>query len=104
MIICIVSVIAVVYLIICLIIIGILNHAKAGATPCGIPIWDWLMLYFCIPIVFICLAVPVLCCLKCQSLPCVVGWFAMGIWLALIYVAFIIIYGYMLFFREDNTC
>lgn len=65
MIVCVASILGTISIIISLVIIGVLNHAKAGAQPCGIPIWDWLMLYFAIAPIFLLLILPTLCCLKC---------------------------------------
>ena len=104
LVVCIFSVVGVLVLVICLIIIGVLSHAKQVSQPCGIPIWDWLMLYFTIAPLAILLLLPVICCLKCQNILCVVGAYMWILWFLLIYVAFVIILGYVLYFKDDNTC
>lgn len=104
MVVCIASVLGTISIIISLVIIGVLIHAKEGAQPCGIPIWDWLMLYFAISPIFVLLILPTLCCLRCSSIMCVVSAVLWEVWLVLIFVAFVIIYGYVIYFKEDNTC
>ena len=62
------------------------------------------MLYFTISPILILLLLPTLCCMKCQSAYCVIVTAVWFLWLVFIYVAFVIIYGYTLYFRKDNTC
>lgn len=98
------SILGTIVIIFDLIIIGVLNHAKAGAKPCGIPIWDWLMLYFFIGVFFWSLILPTFCCLKCCGIKCVLQTAIVVLWLLAVLVGFTIVIGYVIYFNEDNTC
>ena len=82
----------------------VLNHAKNNSEGCGIPVFTWLQVYFAITLLASIIFFPVLLCLKCtHPLKAI----ALGMFLYLIVIITLaswVIYGYVLYFSDDNNC
>ena len=58
---CVIGVVLGIVLVICIIFIIILAVAKSNSEGCGIPVWDWLIFYFALLPIFLCILLPVWC-------------------------------------------
>ena len=92
-----------VFLIIMTVLLIVLENARKKSDGCGIPVFEWLEVYF--GLIF---GLPVilsfsLCCAK-SSIKCFVCWLLWGLWIWLVAFFTLVCVGWSLYFSEGNNC
>ena len=82
----------------------VLADAKSKSEGCGIPVFTWLQVYFGLALLGSLIFAPALLCLKCSHPLKAIALFMFLYLVFLILIASWLIYGYTLYFSEENNC
>ena len=87
-----------------LILFGVIAFNASKSEGCGIPVWTWLEVYFALSLLFSFFLMPFFLCLRVMHPLKALSWLLVLILIWAILLASWIIYGYSIYFSEDNNC
>jgi hypothetical protein len=92
-----------VYLVILAILLGVLETSRKKSEGCGIPVFAWLEIWFSIVLTIPTVLSFSLCCAK-SYIPAFLCWIIWSLWVMLLTAMSWLIYGWALWFSDDNDC
>lgn len=82
----------------------VLKWQKENTEGCGIDVYTWLQVFLSLVTLGACILLPILCCLMTMHPLNALSCALLGICLLTVAIATWIVYGYYIYFSDDNDC